>query len=469
MTVKEVVADSTKLRIDSGYFANGMIAAERIVDRFPNFRLDDITSTLRKGIFDIKADSYVDSEEGVPFVRIGDLQNGMIRKGSTALIPKRAHAAEAKTALTRGDLVLSKTAYPAAAMVNLDECNVSQDTIAIRLNGLGKARFRAGFITAFLNSGQGYALMARRFQGNVQQHLALEDARAIRIPCLDRALQTGVHQLMEDADLKQDDSAAKLGEAEGALLATLGLADWTPPEALSYTACASELVTAGRMDAQYFMPAKERVLRSLAAMPGRKLGECVGSIREMFGPDGVPSGTRVRNYDVKDALVPLLDEEKTPSFAGEIGSVKKYLKDGDVVISRLRAYLKEIAVVRVGGDIPSVGSSEFIVLRLRRGVCDISAETLMVFLRSPPVQTVLKWCQDGSQHPRFSERDLLSIPVPDAVARRNDEITTIVREGCFAGRDAGRLVDRATHAVEIAMGYGEAAAFAFLESSGSVV
>ena len=86
MTVKEVVADSTKLRIDSGYFANGMIAAERIVDRFPNFPLDDITSTLRKGIFDIKADSYVDSEEGVPFVRIGDLQNGMIRKGSTALI-----------------------------------------------------------------------------------------------------------------------------------------------------------------------------------------------------------------------------------------------------------------------------------------------------------------------------------------------------------------------------------------------
>lgn len=72
---------------------------------------------------------------------------------------------------------------------------------------------------------------------------------------------------------------------------------------------------------------------------------------------------RVRNYDVTDALVPLLDAEKEPSFAADIGSMKKVLKDGDVAISRLRAYLREVAVVRTGDDVPSVGSSEFIVLR----------------------------------------------------------------------------------------------------------
>src|SRR3546814_9236538 len=136
---------------------------------------------------------------------------------------------------------------------------------------------------------------------------------------------------------------------------------------------------------------------------------------------------RVRNYDVTDALVPLLDAEKEPQAAAEIGSVKKALRDGDVAVSRLRAYLREIAVVRTDDDIPSVGSSEFIVLRPKKDQRDLSPETLMVFLRSAPVQTILKWCQDGSQHPRFSEGDLLSTPVPDAVASVSGQITGIVR------------------------------------------
>ena len=63
----------------------------------------------------------------------------------------------------------------------------------------------------------------------------------------------------------------------------------------------------------------------------------------------------------------------------------------------------------------------------------------MVFLRSAPVQTILKWCQDGSQHPRFSEGDLLSIPVPDAVSGVSAQTTTIVKES-FATRHQSRLL-----------------------------
>lgn len=245
----------------------------------------------------------------------------------------------------------------------------------------------------------------------------------------------------------------------------LGLADWTPPEPLSYTARASDAFASGRLDAQYFMPAKEQVRQSLAALPGRVLGDRVDSIRDMFVPDRAPPDMQVRNYDVTDALVPLLDAEKEPQAAGEIGSIKKTLRDGDLAISRLRAYLREIAVVRTGDDIPSVGSSEFIVLRPKKGQRDISPETLMVFLRSAPAQTILKWCQDGSQHPRFSEGDLLSIPVPDAVAGVSGEITTIVQEGFAARYKARQLLEAAKRAVEIAIEDGEPAALAFLDAA----
>ena len=193
------------------------------------------------------------------------------------------------------------------------------------------------------------------------------------------------------------------------------------------------------------------------------MGDYVDSMHDMFVPERAPVTFLVRNYDVTDALVPVLDTEKEPSVASEIGSVKKTFKDGDVAVSRLRAYLREIAVVRTDGDTLSVGSSEFIVLRPKKKQPDIQPETLMVFLRSVPVQTILKWCQDGSQHPRFSEGDLLSIPVPNTVAGASGQISAIVKEGFAARRQALQLLEAAKRAIEIAIEEGEAVAMTFLD------
>ena len=87
----------------------------------------------------------------------------------------------------------------------------------------------------------------------------------------------------------------------------------------------------------------------------------------------------------------------------------------------------------------------------------------MIFLRSTPVQTILKWCQDGSQHPRFSESDLLSIPVPDAVAKISSDVTGIVQEGFAARNHSRELLEAAKRAVEIAIENGEVAAIDFLD------
>jgi len=212
------------------------------------------------------------------------------------------------------------------------------------------------------------------------------------------------------------------------------------------------------------MPAKRTVRDALARVPGQAIGERFLSARDIFDPNDVPSDTLVRNYDVTDALQPILDDETEPVSTETIRSIKKVFKDGDVAISRLRAYLREIAVVRTSGTVPAVGSSEFIVLRPRDPKSNaIAPETLLTFLRFAAVQTILKWCQDGSQHPRFSEGDLMSIPIPDAVADASHQIEAIVKQG-FASRQRARdLLNHAKRAVEIAVEDSEAAALRFLD------
>ncbi|WP_372613087.1 hypothetical protein [Aquicoccus sp.] len=64
-----------------------------------------------------------------------------------------------------------------------------------------------------------------------------------------------------------------------------------------------------------------------------------------------------------------------------------------------------------------------------------------------------------------SEGDLLSIPVPDAVAGVSDQITTIVQEGFAARHKARQLLEAAKRAVEIAIEDGEDAAMAFLDEA----
>lgn len=449
--------------MDSQYFGHSALLATAAIEAKPFVRLGLLVDVFRKGIFDIKADSYTEQGDGVPFIRISDMRGGLTNSSTAEWISFEAHENEKKTALEFGDFILSKTAYPAAAFVNVAECNTSQDTIAAKLSISAKAEFTSGYIVAFLNSRIGMTLMQREFQGNVQLHLSLDDGKKLPIPKLGFEFQTKVEDLVRAVDAVNVERKQALEQAESALLDALGLAEWTPPEPLTYTANAADAFAAARLDAQYFMPSKLEMLAALKAMPGDVLGSRFKAVREMFDPARNDPDLLVRNFDLPDALEPILDDEKELVICEEVGSLKKTLQNGDVAMSRLRAYLKETAVVRTGDAHLTVGSSEFIVLRpVNPRINRIAPETLMIFLRSAPVQTILKWCQDGSQHPRFSERDLLAIPVPDAVADASDSIKAMV-QSAFAARIRSRaLLAAAKRAVEIAIEEGEAAALAYL-------
>ncbi len=184
----------------------------------------------------------------------------------------------------------------------------------------------------------------------------------------------------------------------------------------------------------------------------------------MFDPTTAKPGELVRNFDLTDALQPVLNDERPTMLAREVGSSKKRFAAGDVVISRLRAYLREIALVRTTSTVPAVGSSEFIVLRPRDvGKPAFSRAALLVFLRSSPVQTILKWSRDGSHHPRFGEEDLMCIPVPDAICAVAPKVEKLFEETLAARAQARALLAQAKRAVETAIEESETAALKYLK------
>lgn len=102
--------------------------------------------------------------------------------------------------------------------------------------------------------------------------------------------------------------------------------------------------------------------------------------------------------------------------ATAMGSAKRRIQPGDVIISRLRPYLRQVALVdaplfrQVPGGNHVVASTEFFVLRDRG---EFPAAALIPFLLSTPVQAALAAGQEGGHHPRFSLQLLASLRVPD--------------------------------------------------------
>lgn len=144
------------------------------------------------------------------------------------------------------------------------------------------------------------------------------------------------------------------------------------------------------------------------------------------GVDGVPLGELVIErreradgrsvvLDTTHARDGILDVAAALRGAGEARSTKKRAHAGDLVVSRLRPYLRQIAYVHprvlvATDDRPLALSTEFYVLAPRRPADDVAF--LLPFLLGDAAQAVLASAQEGGHHPRVPRESLLALRVP---------------------------------------------------------
>lgn len=447
-----------ELRYEAEFFRKRYLAEESALSKW---------KTIQVGEFADVTDGphgyhIVDESSPVVMLTAKNAKNWFTDREDAEHIAKSVDDANKRSSLAASDIILStRGTLGFCALVTTEALPANIDQDVARISWRKHESVKPEYVVAYLNSRYGQDHITRQASGMVQQGLPLQKVRRIPVPLLPERVQRSVANTVQAALVRRRNSRAKLVLAEQTLLRTLGLEKWQPPEPLTYTHRSAEVFEAERMDPDYFSPTKLAALHALAAVPHKRLDSHYRAVRDMFavGKEG-----RVRNFDVTDALQPVLDDEKEPISAQEIGSTKKIFKAGDVVISRLRSYLREIAVVRTTPGITAVGSSEFVVLRQRPdNTKRLSSETLMVFLRSEPVQTILRFCQDGSNHPRFAEKELLSIPVPDPVLDLVPTIDRLVNESLALRHEAQMLLTQAKSAVENAIEQNEDAALQNLD------
>ena len=177
--------------------------------------------------------------------------------------------------------------------------------------------------------------------------------------------------------------------------------------------------------------------RVLASTSSTRIGDVVEASRALYRP---AEATRpVLVLDTTHALQGFVRLGHAPVAPTEVGSSKRQLQPGDLIVSRLRPYLQQIALVDaalfgrdpVGNDVAC--STEFYVLRARGG----SAAWLLPWLLGEAVQAALAAAQEGGHHPRVRLEALLDLPVPARLMAQREAVAAAVQAQVEGARAAG--------------------------------
>ncbi len=451
ISYKEV---QSNIRIDAELYQRAYIKADEAVRKISHTTLGTETVTLKKGIFDIAAELY--TSQGVPFVRISNLRNMMIDATDIAFIPESENIKNIQTRLVKGDVVLSKTAYAAASLVTVDECNVSQDTVAIKLKS--KSQLLSRYLVAYLNSSHyGLRLMQRWFTGNIQAHLNLEDCKDIKVPVFSQTFQETIAKLFDGGWSLLQVSTDSYKSAEQLLLQHLGLANYTPTTAnTSVHNFKNSFGASGRFDAEFYEPRFDELETRLHS---------IGNIKKL----GV--------------IAPFITRGKQPNYSedGELIVVNsKHVREDKVIIDDNRyAIPEEDSLLIRKGDVLMNGTGVGTIGRCAPFLHDMVALPdnhvtiirptldpvyLSVYLSSIVGQLqVDKFFKGSSGQIELYPSDMSEFLVWEAPEAVQQEIRVKVEESYVAQQKSQRLLELAKLGVEKAIEEGESITTTWLE------
>jgi type I restriction enzyme M protein len=324
------------------------------------------------------------------------------------------------------------------------------------------------FLTAFLSCKFGQQEVKRRSRQSVNQtNVNPEEVKEILIPVLGMDLQDRLKKSFHLANEARLAASGKISEAEETLLAALGLADWTPPEPLSYSGRASDAFAAGRLDAEHFRPKYAGVMAHIATagVTNTTLDNLIEPLRNgvdlrEFTETGTPY---IRVGDIKHGRIEI-DTAKRVSDSP--ASVKKsiHLRPGDILFTRKGSFGNAAVVSSEQTD--AILSTEIMLLRLNaRGQNEIVPDYLAAFFNSQLGRIQAEQWAHGVAFYSITQDDLykFQIPIPDGAIQKS--ISTQLIEADRLRSRSREMLEAAKRAVEIAIEDGEDAALASLDAT----
>ena len=441
-------------RTDAEYYQPQHIDLVSRIKQHPTYTLRCMGCDVVSGPFgsSLKSEAYL--SQGVPFIRIQNLLDFFIDKQDLVYISAYDNERLRNSELKTGDLVLSKVGNTIGVVSIVTEdignCNISENNIGIRFPPGTPAPLKS-YVLTFLNSELGRQQILRRISGNAQPKLNVRDISEMLISAPSEGLQTKVDDLIRDAKALVDLAAACYRNAENLLLEELGLKDFHPKYELSYSASLSKAFGVHRVDAEYFQPCYENLVKHLTeaveVKPLRyflldiKKGIEVGG--EQYQEEG-KAFVRVSNLSIHGLIErdqKYIDEELYEELAEQYGP-----KMGELLLTKdatpgVAFVVKELIEGVIAGGI----------LRLSVDETRINKEYLALCINSLIGRLQIERDGGGSVIKHWRPEQIKKLAIPLSPSHTQQKIESLVRQSHEARRKARDLLEEAKRKVEQAI------------------
>lgn len=423
------------LRIDAEYYRPDYLEYARICSA--GDPLADLTRTIIHPVEVVR--EY--TEAGIQILLAQNIRHNYLDLSHEAFMPRDCMAMLARNRLVPGDVVMTRSGAnfgdAACYLGQPKEIYACADCLIIRPSGI-----EPGYLSTFLNTAIGRALLTRGAYGAAQPHIAPPYVRSLRIPRLGKKEEREVQAAVLRAEELRKESTRLYEEAEAILCRSLKLDTLKPSRSLFYERPYADVATARRADAEYFNPRYQRLLVNLSAHRTRLSGVATLQ-KERFDSSGGGTFEYIEIGEVSGggtANSVTLRRSEAPSRAQWI------VRQGDIITSMVRPIRRLSALIQPEQD-GFVCSSGFVVLRPD----GVDSEVLLVYLRFPLICELLDLYTSASMYPAVSTEHLLALPAPLRHIRTGPAIAQKVRRSLRVGREARRLLDEVTRQVEDAV------------------
>ena len=450
---QSIVDSSHSLRLDAEFFHPDYLKIQHQLEEISSHRLRDFQVKI-KHPKEIKR-NYV--ENGVLLLRG---QN--VRPLSINLTSNPVYISEEDAELLKENTIHYKDILIMRSGANVGQCAIylesnngisMSDTLIIQSGNLNPF-----FLTIFLNTKYGKALIERGKYGSAQPHIAPPFLYQIPMPVWDDLPFAIEKTYLQSKDLTEL-SKTRYIEAQTLLLAELGLVDWQSKHQLTFVKNFSDTERAERIDADYFQPKYDEIVNAIKNYSdGWDTLENQVRIKDTnFNPDAETEYKYIElanigsNGKITDCMVE--QGEDLPTRA------RRKVTAGDVIVSSIEGSLESIALIAEEYD-NALCSTGFHVVQ-----SDVlNSKVLLVLLKSIVGQLQLKKGCSGTVLTAINKGEFSKIAVPKIKKEKQAEIEQKVIESFNLRKQAKDLLEHAKRAVEIAIEQDEQTAINSLES-----
>lgn len=457
--------DDGTFRLDAEHYQEHYLSNQEKLIKFGSIPLSHMVSrpVMTGHTPSMKSESYYGGNIG--FVKTDNLREFKISGEFTHFLSDSGNAVIKRSSLKSNDLIITiigatHKIVGRAAIVRKEDLpsNINQNIALVRL----KKDYSPEFLSAYLNSTVGRLALWYLSRQTEQVNVNCREVEKVLVPDVTSEFVNLIETIYKQAVKYEHKSRALFKKAENIVLSELGLTDWQPKHQLSFIKNYSDTEAAERIDAEYYQPKYEEIIKGMQSYSGGwdTLGnlvtvkKCVEVGSGEYLDEGIPF-VRVSNLSPFEITEEKYISEKLYQ------EIKQYQpKKGEILFSKdatpgIAYYLNETPQKMI----PSGG-----ILRLKNKSDKIKNEYLTLVLNSILTKEQVNRDVGGSVILHWRPDQVKETVIPILSEAKQLEIQQKVIESFRLRKQSKHLLECAKRGIEIAIDQDEKTAIKWLEN-----